>query len=77
MIRTLVKDYEHLHTTIGIAGNLLFVVGSVLFFRPLEQFHTVAVMMFVVGSVFMLIGAVGNGLRRMFHRRDEQGSSAA
>jgi hypothetical protein len=33
MMRTLVKEYEHIHTTIGIVGNLLFVVGSVLFFR--------------------------------------------
>lgn len=72
MIRTLVQDYEHLHTAIGISGNLLFVVGSILFFKAFEQYYTLAVTMFVVGSVFMLIGSVGNGLRRMWQRREEK-----
>lgn len=71
MIRTLVHDYEHIHTTIGITGNLLFVVGSALFYKSFDQFHTLAVTMFVVGSTFMLIGSVGSGLRRMVQRREE------
>lgn len=64
MIRTLVQDYEHVHTAIGIIGNLLFVVGSVLFYRAFEQYYTLAVTLFVIGSAFMLVGALGNGLRR-------------
>jgi len=71
-IRTLVQQYEHIHTTIGIVGNLLFVVGSILFFKAFEQFYTLAVWMFVVGSVCMLIGAIGSGLRRFWHRRQNQ-----
>ncbi len=27
-IRTLVQHYEHIHTAVGISGNLLLVVGS-------------------------------------------------
>lgn len=77
MIRTLVQDYEHIHTTVGITGNLLFVVGSVLFFKAFEQYYTLAVSMFVVGSVCMLIGAIGSGLRRLWQRREEGPSSDA
>ncbi len=55
LIRTLVLDYEHAHTAFGIAGNLLFVVGSAL----------------------MLIGSVGNGLRRLWEHREQQPSSSA
>ena len=77
MIRTLVQDYEHVHTAVGIVGNLLFVVGSVLFYKAFEQFYTLAVSLFVVGSVFMLVGAVGSGLRRLLERRDEQSASRA
>ncbi|MDO8107004.1 YrhK family protein [Isoptericola sp. b441] len=76
MIRTLVQDYEHVHTAIGIIGNLLFVVGSVLFYKAFEQFYTLAVSMFVVGSAFMLVGAIGGGLRRMLERRDQAASQA-
>ena len=77
MIRTLVQDYEHVHTAIGIAGNLLFVAGSVLFYKAFDQYYTLAVSLFVVGSVFMLVGAVGSGLRRMLERRDGQSPSRA
>ncbi len=77
MIRTLVEDYEHVHTVIGIMGNLLFVVGSVLFFKPLQQYYTLAVSLFVVGSVFMFIGSIGSGLRRLWQRREEESPSSA
>jgi hypothetical protein len=77
MIRTLVQDYEHIHTTIGITGNLLFVVGSVLFYKDFDQYYTLAVTMFVVGSTFMLIGSVGSGLRRMAQRREERSPARA
>lgn len=77
MIRTLVQDYEHIHTAIGISGNLLFVVGSVLFYKAFERYQTLAVSLFVVGSVFMLIGSIGSGLRRLWQRREEEASSRA
>jgi hypothetical protein len=46
-------------------------VCSVLFYKAFEQYHTLAVSLFVVGSVFMLIGSLGNGLRRVWQRREE------
>lgn len=77
MIRTLVQDYEHVHIAAGIVGNLLFVVGSVLFFRAFDQYYTLAVSMFVVGSALMFLGSIGAGLRRMWERREEAASSDA
>ena len=77
MIRTLVQDYEHIHTAIGIIGNLLFVVGSVLFYRPFEQYYSLAVSLFLIGSAFMFVGALGNGLRRMWRRREAAAASRA
>lgn len=62
---------------IGISGNLLFVVGSVLFYKAFGQYYALAVSMFVVGSIFMLIGSLGNGLRRVWQRREEKSSSRA
>jgi fucose permease len=73
-LRTLVQHYEHIHIVIGIIGNTLFVVGSVLFYKDFEQYYTFAVSLFVVGSAFMLIGAVGNGLRRLWQHREEVSS---
>jgi len=77
LIRTLVLHYEHVHTAIGIAGNLLFVVGSVLFYKAFDQYHALAVSLFVIGSAFMLVGSLGNGLRRLLVRREQEPSSRA
>ena len=75
MIRTLVQEYEHVHTAIGIVGNFLFIVGSVLFYKAFDQYYTLAVSLFVIGSLFMFVGSVGSGLRRMLERRDEKAAA--
>lgn len=76
MIRIFVNKYEYIHTAIGIIGNLLFVAGSVLFYKTFEQYYTLAVTMFVIGSAFMFIGSLGSGLRRLWKRREEHSSRA-
>ncbi|HZL80505.1 MAG TPA: YrhK family protein [Demequina sp.] len=77
MIRTLVLDYEHVHIAFGVAGNLLFVVGSVLFYKAFDQYYALAVSLFVVGSAFMLAGSLGSGLRRLLEHREQESSSRA
>ncbi len=77
MIRTLVQNYEHVHTAIGIIGNLLFVGGSVLFYKSFEQYYALAVSLFVVGSVFMSLGSIGAALSRMWERREQESSARA
>ena len=73
LIHRLVHDYEVVHTALGILGNLLFVIGSVLFFETFKNLHTLAVALFVAGSLLMLVGALGAGLKkcwRYFERGD-------
>ncbi len=72
MIRALVRDYEYIHIVIGIVGNLLFVFGSVLFFKAFERYYTLAVTLFVVGSTFMFIGSLGSGLRKLWQHREKK-----
>ncbi|MGB3828746.1 MAG: YrhK family protein [Ornithinimicrobium sp.] len=72
MIRTLVEDYEYIHTGLGLIGNLMFVVGSVFFYKAFEQYYTLAVSLFVVGSAFMFIGALGSALRRLWEHRKQE-----
>lgn len=45
--------------SLGLLGNLGFFVGSILFLPSLEQWKTIGVWLFIVGSFFMLVGALG------------------
>lgn len=57
--KTLVQDYGWIHLSIGLLGNGLFFVGSILFLPQLEQYQTLGVWLFIIGSFFMLIGSLG------------------
>lgn len=59
-LHLLVCDYEWIHLCLGLIGNLAFVVGSFLFFSASTK--TVALWLFVVGSIGMLLGSVGSAL---------------
>lgn len=58
--------FPQLHLGIGILGNALFIVGSVLFMRRQED---VGIWFFVVGSSGMLLGSLGEALRIMGKHR--------
>ena len=68
-LETLVRDYDHVHHAIGIVGNTLFVAGSVLFFKRFEQWQTLAVWLFVIGSACMLVGSIGEALKAAYAKR--------
>jgi hypothetical protein len=51
--RALVKDYEWLHTCIGIFGGISFFVGSIMFLSPV--WITLGTWLFILGSLGMLI----------------------
>lgn len=59
-IQTFFQDYEWIHTIVGIAGNTLFFLGSILFLQ--ESTKGVGVWTFIVGSFFMLFGSVGSAI---------------
>lgn len=54
--RFLVNKYSWIHSSIGVLGGLLFVVGSVLFMLDMSR---AAGILFISGSTGMLIGNVG------------------
>lgn len=81
MLRTLVRDYEYVHITVGVLGNLQFFIGSILFLDQFQELRTLAVWLFIVGAGFMLIGSLGSAvlkLQRFFphHQRERKRQSA-
>ncbi|SFR54150.1 YrhK family protein [Halogeometricum limi] len=61
-LRVFFDDYEWIHTSLGIIGNFLFFVGSIMFLY--ESLKRLGIWLFIVGSFLMLVGAVGQGLVR-------------
>ncbi|WP_206453331.1 YrhK family protein [Aurantimonas marina] len=72
MLRTLVNDYFYIHLGIGLAGNLLFVIGSILFFKAFEAWYTVAVWMFVGGSSGMFLGSLGQLFKTIYEAEERR-----
>ncbi|KHK91084.1 YrhK family protein [Novosphingobium malaysiense] len=64
-IRTLVNDFRWIHLAVGLSGNTLFFLGSILFLPAFEPWKTLAVWMFIVGSALMLFGSLGELLKQV------------
>jgi len=62
LIRLLVHRYRWVHMSLGLFGNTAFFVGSVMFLPSFSSWKTFAVWLFIGGSFFMLIGAIGQFL---------------
>lgn len=58
LVATLVHDYGWIHLGLGLAGNTLFLTGSVLFLPRFSRENT-AVWLFIGGATLMLVGALG------------------
>ncbi|MBR0553382.1 YrhK family protein [Stakelama marina] len=71
-MKTLIRDYPYIHLAIGLLGNLCFLVGSVLFFKQFEAWHTTAVWLFVAGSAGMLLGALGKAATDIINARENR-----
>lgn len=56
MFLFMVNKYRWIHSSIGVLGGLLFVIGSLLFMVDDNQ---TAGVLFILGSTGMLIGNVG------------------
>lgn len=72
MIKTFVKDYPLIHLGLGLIGNTLFVIGSILFLERFSAWHHVAVVIFIVGSLGMLLGAIGKALTDLDKARHDR-----
>ncbi len=64
---TVLRDFPWVHLGLGLFGNTSFVIGSVMFFW--ESTKTLAIWLFVLGSLGMLLGSVGEFLVRVEKRR--------
>ncbi len=62
MLKTFVRNYPYIHLCLGLIGKTLFLIGSVLFLQRFSAWHHVAVVIFIVGSFGMLLGAVGKAV---------------
>ena len=65
-LATLVWRFPQVHLAIGVVGNVLFVLGSVLFMTERQD---PGVVCFLAGSIGMLLGAVGESVRVLGKRR--------
>ena len=77
LLNTCIKEYTWIHTSIGLLGNICFIIGSVLFMR---QNQSLGIWFFIAGSTGMLIGNAGNAAamyvqQRWRRRRGEQKGS--
>ncbi len=61
-----VRHYPAVHLSVGLVGNMLFIVGTVLFIANAED---VGVWFFLVGSCGMFLGSLGEALRIMGKHR--------
>ncbi|WP_156842040.1 YrhK family protein [Novosphingobium aquimarinum] len=66
-LKTLVRDFRWAHLGVGILGNLTFLVGSVLFLPSLSEWKTWGVILFIVGSALMFVGALGEFILKAFY----------
>lgn len=65
-IKILVQDYSWVHLSLGLLGNTLFFIGSILFLPIFPSWYTFAVWLFIIGSLLMLVGALGRLLVDVF-----------
>lgn len=70
-VRRFVRRYPLVHLGIGLFGNSTFFVGSVLFFW--DRTEPIGVWLFVLGSLGMLLGSLGDVLIR-YERRHPAGT---
>ena len=67
---TVVHEYGWIHTGLGLFGNINFLAGSVLFLPQFEQWKTLGVWLFIVGAAFMMFGAIGDFLVKVYEKRN-------
>ena len=58
LTRALIHQYQWFHVATGLIGNTTFVIGSVFFLW--KSWMLPGTWLFIIGSVGMLIGSLGN-----------------
>lgn len=63
----LLREFPWIHLTLGLIGNTSFFVGSIFFFY--EGLKTAGIWLFVIGSLGMLLGSIGEFVIRIEKKR--------
>lgn len=58
--KVFVREFPTVHLAIGVLGNIIFFVGSVLFLW--HSVEVLAIWLFIVGSFGMMLGAIGQAI---------------
>ena len=66
----LLRKYQWIHLTLGLIGNISFVVGSVFFLY--EHLHSEGTWLFIIGSTGMLIGSLGEAIVKLWHTEEQE-----
>lgn len=59
------EEFHWIHTSLGLVGNVCFFVGSVFFLW--EATKLAGVWLFIVGSLGMLLGSIGDKVVQLEH----------
>ena len=76
LLQILVQDYGWIHTAIGAIGNLTFFVGSIFFLPSFKHEETIGVWLFILGSLLMLVGALGDFFVKYYEAREKSARQA-
>lgn len=68
---TTLRDFPWVHLGLGLVGNACFFVGSIFFFY--ESLKTAGIWLFVIGSLGMLLGSIGEFLVKVEKKRHGEG----
>ena len=58
--KSFIREFPAVHLAIGVIGNVIFFVGSVLFVW--HSTEAVAIWLFIIGSFGMMLGAIGQAV---------------
>lgn len=75
LLKTVVQDYGWIHTMIGAIGNFTFFVGSIFFLPSWNSLLTVGVWMFILGSLLMFVGALGDFFVKYYEMKERNAGS--
>lgn len=59
VLKVIVNKYGWIHLSLGLLGNVAFLIGSFLFLPAMGPHKVAGVWFFITGSFLMLIGSTG------------------
>lgn len=77
LLKTIVQDYGWIHTAIGAVGNFTFFIGSIFFLPSFSKLLVVGVWLFILGSLLMMVGAIGDFFVKVYETQERKAARQA